>query len=177
MSAPKEAMNPDPGKNAEVDVIADQTMNPNVAAAKEITSAPNHVNAGGEVIAGQCREPNEEDAKQPNSAHMDVVSQQGASVPSPADTINAYGGVKKDTCAGPTHMGSPHNIPGLDATHRQDSACEWYGTSANVPLEYRRPEYIRKDIYDDMIDRRNAYMTNNGVTERPDPVDGILSEY
>jgi hypothetical protein len=97
----------DSAENGEVAVIADQTMNPNLADAKEITSEPKQVNAGGEVIAGECREPNEREAKQPNSAHMDVASQQGASVPSPADTINANGVVKKDTCAGPSHMGSP----------------------------------------------------------------------
>jgi hypothetical protein len=48
---------------------------------------------------------------------------------------------------------------------------------AYVSPEYRRPEYILNDIYIDMIDRRDVYLTNNGVTGQPDSEDGILLEY
>jgi hypothetical protein len=77
----------------------------------------------------------------------------------------------------PTHTGTPNVTPDLDATNRQQSDLEWYRTSTYITPAYLRPEFIRNDIYWDMIDRRNAYMRNNGVTERPDSSDGIFSEY
>jgi hypothetical protein len=78
-------------------------------------------------------------------------------------TINPKVAEAKDITSEPNEVDAKQpNSAHMDVASQPESALERSRTRPYVPLEYRRPEYILNDIYSDMIDRRDVYLTNNG---------------